>query len=116
MSNEENNVKQTDYGYEVTWCSLDDYCGKILVFEKAGKSLPLHFHKSKNKSWFVNAGKFNVTWIDTADGKVYAQELLEGSTFHIPALTPVKLDSLSDNSAMAECSNGEIDEDFYKLG
>jgi hypothetical protein len=109
------NVLKTDYGYEVVWAQTDEYCGKILVFEKANNKLPLHFHKNKNKSWFVNTGKFKVQWIDTADGKSYVQELTEGNTFHILALTPVMLESLSENGAIAEVSNGALD-DFYKLG
>lgn len=109
------NITKTDYGYEIVWANTDSYCGKILVFEKANKRMPLHFHKDKSKSWFVNAGKFKVQWVDTADGKVYAQELSEGSVFHVPALMPVTLESLSDNSAIAEAGNNESS-DFHILG
>lgn len=109
------NIKKHDWGYEVIWSTLEEYCGKILVFEKANKSIPLHFHKTKSKSWFVNAGKFNVTWVDTTDGKAYSKELPEGSVFEVTPLMPVKLTSLVDNSAMAECANTR-DDDFYRLG
>ena len=109
------NIKQHNWGYELIWSATEEYCGKILVFEKANCSTPLHFHKTKNKSWFVNAGKFNVTWVDTNDGKAYSKELPEGSVFDVPALMPVRLTSLADNSAMAECANSK-DDDFYKLG
>lgn len=110
------NIIEYEWGTEVIWASTENYCGKILVFEKPNKTLPLHFHKETSKSWFVNAGKFVVTWIDTADGKAYSKELPEGSTFHVPALTPVRLESLLGNSAMAECSNLNKKEDYYKLG
>lgn len=112
----DNSVIQTEWGYEIVWANTEFYCGKILVFEKANKKMPLHFHKNKSKSWFVNAGKFRVQWIDTSDGKAYAKELQEGSVFHIPALMPISLESLSDNSAMAECSNESNNNDSYKLG
>lgn len=108
-------VIKTDYGYEIVWADLDTYCGKILVFEHTGSKLPLHFHKERFKSWFVNAGTFRVQWVDTTDGKVYAKELPEGSTFHVPALMPVALECLADNSAMAEAGNSNDSKDVYRL-
>jgi len=109
------NIKEFNWGREIIWAAKENYCGKILIFEKADSTTALHFHKSKDKSWFVNAGKFLVTWIDTKDGQAYSKELPEGSVFDIPALTPVKLKALQDNSAMAECSNS-VEDDFYKIG
>lgn len=111
-----NNIVKTDYGYDIVWADNELYCSKILIFEKQGAKTPLHFHKNKTKTWFVNAGKFRVQWIDTADGKSYAQELEEGSVFHIEALTPVMLESMANNSAMAETSNINNSSDFCRLG
>ena len=111
----DNNIKNTDYGYEITWADNEYYCSKILVFEKAEAKTQLHFHKDKHKSWFVNAGKFEVQWVDPKDGKAYAQELPEGSVFEVPPLLPVTLKSLSPNSAMAETSNTNNAEDYYRL-
>jgi len=110
-----NNVIKTDYGYDVVWADNDLYCSKILVFEKQGAKTPLHFHKNKTKSWFVNSGAFTVQWVNTEDGKSYAQELVEGATFHVEPLTPITLKAKVDNSVMAETSNTN-QEDFYKLG
>lgn len=110
-----NNIIKTDYGYEIIWADNEQYCSKILVFEKADGKIPLHFHKSKHKSWFVNAGKFEVKWLDTKDGKVYAQELPEGGVFEVPALMPVALRNLVPNSAMAESSNNNDSKDIYRL-
>ncbi len=109
------NIKQTEYGYEVVWTDNEHYCSKILVFEEEGKQTRLHFHKDKQKSWFVNAGKFEVQWVDAKDGKAYSKELPEGSIFEVPALLPVTLKSLSNNSAMAETSNNNNSEDYYRL-
>jgi hypothetical protein len=106
-------VIKTDYGYEIVWADTETYCGKILVFEKSNSKMPLHFHKDRSKSWFVNAGQFKVQWIDTTDGKTYAQELLEGSVFHVPILMPVMLESLADNSAIAETSNNNSN--YFRL-
>ena len=110
------NVIKTNYGYDVVWADNNLYCSKILVFEKQGANTDLHFHKEKTKTWFVNAGKFEVQWINTKDGKVYAQELNEGSIFHVDPLTPTKLKAMTNNSAIAETSNPNVAEDFYRLG
>ena len=109
------NLHKHDWGYEIIWASNDDYCGKILVFEKNNQKTNLHFHKKKTKSWFVNAGMFKVQWVDTKTGKIFSKELLEGSTFTVPALMPVMLENLKPNSAMAEVSTTDDDEDFYRL-
>lgn len=109
------NVTKTDYGYDIVWADTDQYCGKILVFERLNSKTPLHFHKNKRKTWFVNVGKFTVQWIDAKDGKTYAQELPEGSTFEVLPLTPVILENLLENSAIAEVSNSNDPEDFYRL-
>jgi hypothetical protein len=109
------NVIKTEYGYEIVWTKTNEYCGKILAFESANSKLPLHFHKNRDKSWFVNAGKFKVQWVDTADGKIYAQDLNEGSTFHVSALTPVTLTCLADNSSLSEITNNNDINDYYRL-
>lgn len=110
------NVIKTEYGLEITWAETAEYRGKMLVFERAGAKLPLHFHKTKNKNWFVNSGQFKVQWVDTSDGKVYAQLLEEGSTFAVPALMPVMLESTKDGSVMAEMGSGSnVDDSTYRL-
>jgi hypothetical protein len=110
-----NDIAKTEYGYEIVWANTNTYSGKILVFETAGAKLPLHFHQQRSKSWFVNAGKFRVQWVDTQDGKCYAKELPEGSTFHVPALLPTSLESLVPNSAIAETGTNQIANDIYRL-
>ena len=45
-----------------------------------------------------------------------SQELAEGGVFHVPALMPVMLQSLTDDSAIAETSNNNNAEDIYRLG
>jgi mannose-6-phosphate isomerase-like protein (cupin superfamily) len=109
------NIKEKEWGYELVWADNEYYCSKILVFEKEGMKTQLHFHKDKHKTWFVNAGKFEVQWVDPKDGKAYSKELPEGSVFDIPPLFPVTLKSLLPNSAMAETSNNNIDDDYYRL-
>jgi mannose-6-phosphate isomerase-like protein (cupin superfamily) len=56
MSRLEGKVEK-GWGYELIWATTDKYCGKLMVFEKAGKKFSMHFHKEKDESWFVNSGR-----------------------------------------------------------
>jgi len=68
------------WGFELVFANNDKYCGKLLVFDRAGSKTSLVLHKEKYKSWFINAGKFKVTYIDVATGETKEAILEEGKT------------------------------------
>ena len=76
------------WGYELIWATTDDYCGKIMFFNKEDMKTSMHFHKEKDETWFVNSGKFKVRYIDTKDSMLYEKELNEGDVWHNPPLMP----------------------------
>ncbi|MGH2921330.1 MAG: hypothetical protein ACRDKU_04600, partial [Gaiellaceae bacterium] len=43
------------WGHELIWAETNDYVGKIL-FVKAGESLSLQFHRTKDESWLLHSG------------------------------------------------------------
>ncbi len=53
------------WGKEIIIENNEMYCGKILVF-KAGCKFSMHYHMKKDETWWVEEGKFNYTFIDTA--------------------------------------------------
>jgi mannose-6-phosphate isomerase-like protein (cupin superfamily) len=108
-------VVKKGWGYELIWATNDKYCGKIMVFEKAGAKFSMHFHREKDESWFVNSGKFKVRWIDTSNATLYEKELKEGDTWHNPPLQPHQLEALVDNSSITEVSTADSVEDNYRL-
>ena len=71
------NIGKVDkgWGFEIVFANNDKYCGKLLIFEKAGAKTSLVFHKEKAKSWFINAGRFKVTFIDVTTGEIKQSEL-----------------------------------------
>lgn len=108
-------VVKKGWGYELIWATNDKYCGKIMVFEKAGAKFSMHFHKEKDETWFVNSGKFKLRYIDTATATVYERELNEGDVWHNPPLLPHQLEALIDNSSMTEVSTPDSVEDNYRI-
>ena len=103
------------WGYEIIWATNEKYCGKIMVFEKAGNKFSLHFHREKDETWFVNSGKFLLRWIDTETATLYTKELTEGMTWHNPPLQPHQLEALEDNSSITEVSTADSVEDNYRI-
>lgn len=103
------------WGYELVWANTENYCGKILVFEKIGSKQSMHFHKEKTKSYFVNNGRFKIRWIGTDTAEIFEKEFVEGEIWHCPNLTPHQLECLEDNSSITEVGTRENFQDVYRL-
>ena len=103
------------WGFEIIFANNDHYCGKLLVFERAGAKTSLVFHKEKSKSLFVNAGKFKVKYIDVATGEVKEAILEEGKTADFAELGPHQIEALSPNSIIFEVGTADYVEDRFRL-
>lgn len=115
MPTRQSGMVRKGWGYELIWATNEKYCGKIMVFEKAGNKFSMHFHKEKDETWFVNNGKFKLRWIDTNTATVYEKELAEGEIWRNPPLQPHQLEALEDNSSITEVSTPDSVEDNYRL-
>ena len=103
------------WGYELIFATTDQYCGKIMVFEKVGAKFSMHFHREKDETWFINSGKFKVRWIDTKDATLYEKELKEGDVWHNPPLQPHQLEAMVPNSMIFEVSTADSVEDIHRI-
>jgi streptogramin lyase len=103
------------WGFELVFANNDKYCGKLLVFDRAGSKTSLVFHKDKAKSWFVNAGKLKVTYIDVATGEAKQSELTEGQTADFAQLGPHQIEALVANSIIFEVGTADYIEDRFRL-
>ena len=104
------------WGFEILWANNDKFSGKLLVFDKAGAKTSMVFHKEKRKSWFVNAGRFKLTFIDTQTGEVKEAILEEGKTVDLAELGPHQLECLVANSVIFEAGTADYVEDRFRLG
>jgi len=103
------------WGYEIVWANNDRYSGKLLVFERVGARTSLILHKDRRKSWFVNAGKFKLVYIDSQTGESKVAELLEGKTVDLTEITPHQLEALEPNSIIFEVGTPDYIEDRIRL-
>lgn len=104
-----------DWGIEVIWSNNESYCGRILMFEQANKKTPMMLHKEKKKSWFVNSGKFKITFIDVTKGTTNEAIIDEGKTVDIAEMSPHQLESLASNSVIFETGNPLYKQDNFRL-
>jgi mannose-6-phosphate isomerase-like protein (cupin superfamily) len=102
------------WGHELIWATNDKYCGKLLKFNKDAR-FSMHFHATKDETWFVLHGKFIVKAIDTADASVHETELTEGMTWHNPPLLPHQIICIEEGT-LIEVSTPDSVEDNYRVG
>lgn len=103
------------WGFELVFANNEKYCGKLLVFERAGARTSLVFHKEKYKSWFVNAGKFKIRYIDVTTGETKEAVLEEGKTVDFGALGPHQVEAILPNSIIFEVGTTDYIEDRFRL-
>jgi hypothetical protein len=103
------------WGFEIIFANNEKYCGKLLVFERAGAKTSLVLHKDKSKSWFVNAGKFKVKFIDITTGEIKEAVLEEGQTADFGALGPHQVEAIVAGSVIFEVGTGDYVEDRFRL-
>ena len=103
------------WGMEIIWATNDQYCGKIMLFDKKGAKFSMHFHKEKDETWFVNSGQFILRYIDTTTATTREVILKEGDVWHNPPLQPHQLEALQPNSMIFEVSTPDSVEDNYRI-
>lgn len=98
------------WGNEVIWAKTDKYVAKFLNITE-GESLSLQFHKVKDESIFILAGRIEMYY----DGRTF--EMTPGMTFHIEPMKHHRMKGL-ENTVVVEVSTPELDDvvrlaDFY---
>lgn len=103
------------WGFEIVWANNEKYSGKLLVFDRVGAKTSMVFHKDKAKSWFVNAGKFKITFIDVTTGEVKEAVVEEGKTVDFGPLGPHQVEALVAGSIIFEVGTADYVEDRFRL-
>ena len=101
------------WGHELIWATNNKYCGKLLNFN-SGAKFSMHFHATKDETWYVLSGRFIVRCIDTKQATTDQIELTAGDTWHNPPLLPHQLVCL-EQGTIIEVSTADSVEDNYRV-
>jgi len=119
MEPQPNSKKQTTtivdkgWGKEIVFVNNDEYCGKILCFEK-DKKFSMHYHLKKKETWYVSKGSFTLIWIETLIGAQYSETLIVGDVITNERGAPHQLIAL-EYSEIFEVSTKHYDEDSFRI-
>ncbi len=104
------------WGHELIWALTDRYCGKLL-FVKAGSALSLQFHREKEESWYVQAGRAKLELGEVGQKALSEEVIGPGAAFHYVPGTVHRVTALEDTTIL-EVSTPHLDdvvrlEDLY---
>ena len=101
------------WGNELHIENNEDYCGKLLVFNK-GKKFSMHYHVEKYETWFIQKGKLTFRWIHPSNANIIEDILQEGDIVTIYQGIAHQLEALED-SIIFETSTQDKIEDSYRV-
>jgi mannose-6-phosphate isomerase len=96
------------WGHELIWAEAEDYVGKLL-FVKAGESLSLQFHRVKDESWLVQAGRARLELGLVGDPVLKEEIVGAGATFRFRPGTVHRITALEDTTIL-EVSTPYLDD------
>jgi mannose-6-phosphate isomerase len=104
------------WGWELLWALGEGYAGKIL-FVREGHSLSLQFHREKDESWYVQAGRAEVEVGAVGDAVLNQEVLGPGAALRFRPGTVHRVTALEDTTIL-EVSTPQLDdivrlEDLY---
>ena len=82
------------WGWELVWAETDAYVGKLL-FVRAGESLSLQYHETKDESWLVREGRATLELGDV-NGELETTEIAPGDTFRFRPRTLHRVTAVED--------------------
>lgn len=101
------------WGKEIIFVNNDEYCGKLLCFEK-DKKFSMHYHLKKKETWYVSKGSFILIWVDTTNGTTYTEYLKVGDVITNERGEPHQLIALED-AEVFEVSTKHYDDDSFRM-
>lgn len=102
------------WGHELIIHNCDEYCGKILVFNK-GKKCSYHYHELKKETFYVLSGRILLKHGKTDEISEAEEIILEkGMKFEIERGLRHQMFALED-SEICEFSTRHFDEDSIRV-
>lgn len=108
-------IVEKAWGREKIFVNNEHYCGKLLVFDKAGGRGSMHFHMKKHETFYVQKGMFKISWIETIDASLHDTVLKEGDVWTNEPGNPHQIQSLENDSVIYEVSTHDDPNDNYRV-
>lgn len=109
------NVVKKGWGREIIFADNENYCGKLMIFDKVGNKSSMHFHINKHETWYVQKGLFKVNWIDHNDASLETYVIKEGDVWINEQGSPHQLEAMEDDSIIFEVSTRDDPRDNYRV-
>jgi len=106
-------IVEKGWGKEIIFVNNNEYCGKILCFEK-DKKFSMHYHLQKKETWYVAKGSFKLIWIETNTGTHHTEILKVGDVITNERGAPHQLIAL-EYGEIFEVSTQHYDNDSYRI-
>ncbi len=101
------------WGREIVLVNDEKYCGKILEIQ-SGHQFSMHFHMSKDETWYIRSGLLVLKYIDTSDASTHELILKPGDVVRVRPGCPHQLRAL-DDSEIFEVSTTHWDTDSFRV-
>ena len=101
------------WGQEIIIENNENYCGKVLVFNKDCK-FSMHYHMEKDETWYVEHGEFIYRWIDTETAEMDETIISNGDVVRQRPGQPHQIKALTDGRIF-EVSTHHEDADSYRV-
>lgn len=98
---------QKPWGHELLFARTDGYAGKLL-FIRAGHQLSLQYHRQKEETIFVHAGRMRFVF-EEEPGRLVEIEMGPGEAHHIPPGRQHRMIAVED-CTLFEVSTPELDD------
>lgn len=106
-------IVKKGWGKEIIFVNNDEYCGKLLCFEK-DKKFSMHYHIKKKETWYVSKGSFILIWVETDTGTTHTEYLKVGDVITNERGEPHQLIALEE-AEVFEVSTKHYDEDSFRM-
>lgn len=103
------------WGREIIFADEENYCGKLMQFDKKGNKFSMHYHANKDETWYVSRGSFLLSVINTLNATISHKVLQKGDTWRNPPLMPHQLEAMDDDSEIIEVSTYDDASDNYRV-
>lgn len=108
-------IVEKAWGREIIFWNNDDYCGKVLVFDKGTRTFSMHFHVQKHETWYVAWGEFRFKGIDPENSQPYEFILKKGDVLPVFQGYCHQLIGLEETNGIFEASTRDFCKDSYRV-